>query len=717
MIKQDKISSGYDIEFLMGEEYIQYLFLTSLETGTLPWWSTIDTKDDDGNVIKTDMFILHPPAKLKEHRRYPVNPDFEGKEHPFPDLVKAVYSVCDNDFEVTILPDDPLGANISVIVFPSIISNTQDPSLIKVEIENNPAFSLELKIKLNLTSDRSSDQSVISNVRLNIELVDIDGTLVLFLPTFNSDKNKMLQTLKTRLDREVPFSMAGAGKIQDIGMKVFDSDDESSKAIGVFINLALRKGPIETDIYPPRGNIADAQNFLPKDSRMTYGIPSSAFKRLASEIYQGMAKLKDNSTTEYYYPVPQGGGVIKGINIYSKSIPFLGSGSTDILDSNFVNILVIDIHGELPVKNFPDIDYHFYISLIPRNKDGILEIETKFDLSIDPLAKFFIYALGMVLSIFSVGTLSPLFIGTIVFIENSEEIYGSQAAGSIRKMPAYTSFLETLPHKLMVEKRRWDPLYNTCHQLEIKADNILVNEKGLAISAEEVYPGRRFDAVDTNIIRTVSHDTFDNVTGLYYRVSDFSEYQDNDFKTIYPAVDRMTYDEMVQPDGEIETFRIRLTNGQVMERSAIKGKMKFNNYTPKKVDIRNHKIYKLLVISDVEIKEIRAKLELTAELGRTSTEYELKQRIKSYSDEDLFAGLPEGFEEELNLHMKLEMKPSEFAAFENSGALHLGGRKLEMMSRKKGHGEEHTHTLYYRDIPDISDRTDNLLNLPKYKSE
>jgi len=39
MVDQDKITSGFDVEFMMGEEYIKYFLLTSMETGSIPWFS------------------------------------------------------------------------------------------------------------------------------------------------------------------------------------------------------------------------------------------------------------------------------------------------------------------------------------------------------------------------------------------------------------------------------------------------------------------------------------------------------------------------------------------------------------------------------------------------------------------------------------------------------------------------------------------------------
>ena len=54
MVAQDKITSGFDVEFLMGEEYIKYFLLSSMETGSIPWFSETEVKDAQGNHVRTD---------------------------------------------------------------------------------------------------------------------------------------------------------------------------------------------------------------------------------------------------------------------------------------------------------------------------------------------------------------------------------------------------------------------------------------------------------------------------------------------------------------------------------------------------------------------------------------------------------------------------------------------------------------------------------------
>jgi hypothetical protein len=165
MIPQDKITSGYDIEFLMGEEYLRHLFMTLFETGSLAWWTQTETKDENGNHVKTDTTVLHPPDILNQKRLYDVHPDFIGNEHPFIDLLQFVYSAQEEELKVTILDAHPLDANFRVKIFPTIIQNSDDPDKINVLASN--FFFIDLDIKTSILHDEPNRRGLIGNVRLD----------------------------------------------------------------------------------------------------------------------------------------------------------------------------------------------------------------------------------------------------------------------------------------------------------------------------------------------------------------------------------------------------------------------------------------------------------------------------------------------------------------------------------------------------------------------
>jgi hypothetical protein len=115
MVDQSRVTSGFDVEFLMSEEFIRYFLLCSMETGSIPWWSESTGVDENG-VPYHSATITHPPAELEQRRLYPVHPDFAGNEHPFQNIVSTVYSQQEDEFKVTILPDNGSNARFNEIL-------------------------------------------------------------------------------------------------------------------------------------------------------------------------------------------------------------------------------------------------------------------------------------------------------------------------------------------------------------------------------------------------------------------------------------------------------------------------------------------------------------------------------------------------------------------------------------------------------------------------
>src|SRR5262245_25127553 len=353
MVDQDKITSGFDVEFMMGEEYIKYFLLSSMETGSIPWWSETDVKDDHGNHVRTDANATHPPEELNEKRLYPVHPDFIGHENPFLDLGVPAYSAQEDEFSVTLLQESPVGADIRVKVYPTIIHDLDHPDKRQILSNILPVF-LDLKFDLSFTTGADH---LLSDVGLKLELLDISGPLIDLAETQTDDdgnpifsKADTLASLKQQIDRTVPFSAAGDGKIAAIQLKKFFADDDTPNAIGVYINLVLQNGPRSTDLLPDRGNVDDAQNFLPKDSHMAFGFAADTYQRLAEDLFQKQAVLKAGTTDEFEYPIVQDGetkGKIKGISIYPETRRMPGPGGGNSIE--FTNVLVIDVNGEYKI--------------------------------------------------------------------------------------------------------------------------------------------------------------------------------------------------------------------------------------------------------------------------------------------------------------------------------------------------------------------------------
>jgi hypothetical protein len=735
MIDQTKVTSGFDVEFLMGEEYIRYFLLCSLETGSIPWWSETVEKDSAGNVTRHDATIIHPPAELNQRRLYPVHPDFLGHEHPFQAVVPVVYSFQEEEFKVTILPDGGSGADIRLRIFPSIIQNLHTPS--PTSISN--VLPIDLDIRFEVVFRRRGD-GLVDDVGLQLELLDISGPLIdagQNLPEFS--KEETLQDMKKQIDRRVPFAMSGGGILQRLETRKFLAEGEAPSAIGVYINLVLQDGPLPISLVPDRGDPALAQNFLEAGEKMAFAFPRETYTRLGRDFKFKMAEPKDDDPGEFHFPIRDGDdqvGIIKGISVYAERVA-PGPYSPPV----FNNVLVIDVHGEYAIENFFDPDFHMRIRLVPTVGDnGLFDFDVDFDLSLSAAAYLVAIFLTTALSFILPKLGLSLLILSILTLKIIEKVGGGAARGAIEAKLGRGSFLDALPHKLLVELRRWDPLYFTHHRVETADVDIQVNQYGFAFDAREMFIGRAFSPLENMVIRSETRDGDGALGGLIYRANDLGDFLKTDLVNTFAATDRMPYLGLLPPAGDIESHRVSLSLEQIEARIAAKDRhLKEIDYLPKSVDVIENQIYQILAVSTTEIPEIeslaRGRLrneirashgaafrqqaieELQNELGRPPTEAEITARVNEILERTVSSALPSRLRTELDHRMKFDLEPHEFADLQKKKILVLGRDQLDIRKMTR----DGKVTIYYRDyerpFEPNTDKRDNLLSLPRYKHQ
>jgi len=308
MVDQSKVTSGFDVEFLMTEEFIRYFLLCSLDTGSIPWASEANGTSGTPPVPYRTVTILHPPNELQDRRLYPVFSEFEGKEHAYLDLTPA-YSAQAQELQVTILADDPRGADISVRVFPAVIDTLVTPPSVKVD-----GIAIDLALRFRVVSTARAD-GLLGDIGIELELVDVSGPLIdaieLLLnapdPPPLPTRAEILAQLKSTIDRRVPFAVSGGGGLQRIETRTFTGDPTRPNAIGVYIDLALRNGPAATDFLTTmRGDLTLGQNFLEPGMKMAFAFPPETFALLSDDLTFKMAKPKPSDPAEFYYPIMDG---------------------------------------------------------------------------------------------------------------------------------------------------------------------------------------------------------------------------------------------------------------------------------------------------------------------------------------------------------------------------------------------------------------------------
>lgn len=733
MVNQSLVTSGFDVEFLMGEEFIRYFLLCSMETGSIPWWSESSGTNPDGSPFHTAT-ITHPPAELEERRLYPVHPDFAGNEHPYQDLVPTVYSSEENEFRITFLPDDPVtnpaGADLALRVFPSIIDLLPQPP--RVVIENS--VPVDLQIRFSVAFD-TLESGLVGNIGVKLELLDVTGPLIDTAVALGYSKETILGDMKKQIDRRVPFAVSGGGSLQAIATRKFIAEDARPNAIGVYLNLALQSSEEPTSLHPARGDVGLAQNFLEPDAKMAFAFPPGTYKKLGDDFRFKMAVPKPDEPGEFHYPLMDGDkqvGIIKGISVY----PEMRAGPNQPL--RFTNVLVIDIHGEYAIEDFFDPDFNMQIRLVPKvGAHGVFDFDIDFDLDLSPLAKIMAIFLTTALSfVMPKLGLSLLFL-SILIVKVIERVGEGLAQTAIQEELERTSFLDTLPHKLIVESRRWDPLYTTLHRVETADVELAVTGDGFALDARNVFIGRKFVPLANMVIRSETRDADNAVNGLVYRANDIRAFLQNDLVNVFPATDRMPYVELLPPQGDIESNRVSLLIEHVEERMAAKDRhVSGLDYFPKKIHVIDNSIFQILTISKTELPEIeklarsrlrneiqarngaalrqRAIDELTEELGRAPTEDEIGERFDQLLTSAVNPAVPGRVKTELDARMAFDLEPHEFADLQKRKILVLGRNHLVIRKVRKG-GKT---TVYYRDyerpFEPNTPKHDNLRALPKY---
>lgn len=732
MVDQSKVSSGFDVEFLMTAEFIRYFLLSSLETGSIPWASESSGTSGTPPVPYRTVTVIHPPEWVQDRRLYPVFPEFEGHEHPHLDLTTA-YSLHNDDLEVMILDADPRGADISVQVFPAVIDTLVSPPQVRVD-----GIPIDLALRFQVVST-TRDDGLLGDIELELTLVDVSGPLIEAIEQLLSSQDPpplptradILAQLRETIDRRVPFAVSGGGALQRIETRTFAGDPAHPAAIGVYIDLALRSGPDPTDMLTSvRGDVADAQNFLEPGMVMGFAFPASTYGLLSDDLKFKMAQPKPGSPGEFHYPLMDGDdqlGIIKDISVYPELNPSTGQ---------FTNTLVIDIHGEYEVDNWFDPDFHLRLALRPKvAARGVFDFDVDIDLSLSAAATLAALFVGIAVSIFLPQLGIPLTMLTVIAIKAVEH-YGAEAAGSaIESEGGITSFLDTLPHKLLIETRRWDPLYFTDHRVETADVAVAANLSGFAMSAQSLFLGLRTRPLANMVIRSETRDTDGAVDGLVYRASDLAGYLAGDIRAIAAAVDRMDIVGLLPRETDIESNRVVLSLEHVHARMDAGDRHVADlDYLPAKVDVIAHQIFQLLAVSQTETdeapgiarsalrREYRAQhastlrqdaiAQLQAELGRAPTEDEIRARVDKIVADATEPGVAGRARIERDRRLRFDLEPAEFAALQRAGILTLGRDQLEIRTTPDG-------TVYYRDyerpFEPNTPTHDNLMSLPRYK--
>lgn len=711
MIDQSLVQSGFDTEVLLGSRYLKYFLLNAVETGSFPLQISIN---DPAVEIS-----IHPPEDYQ--RLYEPNSNAEPLPTP----------VAEGAFETEILFDQESGADLRVRTIVDVLHVDSGRSITEKYVD------LDIMLALETEETRSG---TVQNAKLRLEVValELDPMLAIILLFAGIQPEDLLPTIKEYVDRTMDMGIVGADQnVQSVAMRKLESTGGHPAALGVYLNMHLRTGPAPGEFLGERGNLDAALNFLPPNEDMAFGMPGALYEKLSDDAKSRQAEEKENSPGDYHYPIRKDPldresdkiGKIKNITVRSKS----------------GNRLFVDVHGEFFVDIFdtwdiiPDPDFHFTFTITPNINDGLLDWDVESDLDVDLFGELLIAFVFSAL-FFGFGATGVLALIILAVQELIVEPIAKSEVGDRADEAFDANFLDAIPHRITVERRRWDPFYYTQHQVVALIDDLVqINDDGIAFSGMAVLD-KEPEPVGHVVIRDEDRSLEDELAGLWYRVDDFNPAaRDSHFEML--ATDRREY---APVENDVESDLYRLTLSQVHDRLVTRRVRDSIGYVPKRVFIRDGQIRLLLCISETELNEVTSNLifefrdttrsqildeqgddlrqqvteQLENLLGQPPTD-ELVQKALDELVDSLVAEaeavfreeeLPQQLETALDEVLRFDLDSPEFYALEDDKVLFIAGFERIRMVRN---GKE---SFYYRDRPD-GNRSDNLLSLPKYTPE
>ncbi len=594
MVVNTEIKSGADIEILLGENYLQQIIQTFFDSNSIPPNLSIQGYRIDINPL-TNLQLLDAD---------------------------------DRDIQL----DIPLDYFL--------------PDGSQIPIAGNTTIDAKLNLNKSFTEDGN-----INELKIQIEVVDFGGTIQTAVNIANTQLPSNLQLthqsvvalLNANLGQEYPLNIFGKDKqIRNMESVKYADNGQTSKAIGIYLNLRLQKGPEDFNVFENTIDLNEAVNFLPADQDVAFGIPNEMFSRISSDLKEGFAVESEAGGGNWSYPLKDGNKVIgklRSIKILPYKTPIFNGIS--VTGFELQNSLQVILKGEIFVKE-ADIkpDFTVQIELKPNIVNGAIEwtsdlIDSDVDLSFWETLKLsftFGFIIGWILSIFTgpIGlAVGGILTGIAAIIADPiADAIGEGIIEDIYKDYVDTSLFDAIPDRVTTITKRRDPFHETEYQVVSNFNHVLIDDDGFSM-AGTASTGENYVPFDHVIIKNEIRGTNDSIQGFEIRVKDWNDIEED----ILPTFER----KHIQNKPEL----FYLSTNEIKSRKSdgrYSRKLQFN--WPWEIDKKSNEIKHLKTISSVEKKEIENK----------HIKPHLSNRTQWYNDnlkEDTMAEIVEDMEKDL----------------------------------------------------------------------
>ena len=482
-VNQSRVRSGFDVEVLLGEQYLKMILGTALDAGVIPAFATIRGMDI-GVAMLEQQFRLYEP-NLTEGGF-----EFESSEQAF---------------DTEILFDHDKGANVKVRV---MAGPPNAPALVE--------FDLFVKVDLVKEFD---ELGAIAKVGMAVHVVEVNSNLLNVILSDDYTMEDLLLDTQEAVDRTI--DMGGASKfkkVEDLDIKWHEGDAEHAPCLGIYINTPMRNGDPEEDFLPARGDLDQARNFLPLDEDIAMASRPGIYADMARHVFCSTAVELPNGSFEHALrksllkPTSDRIGDLHRVKVLQippvNGIP--------------VNGLRIQVEGEvIDPTDLTNTDVTMRVDLRPVIKDdGSLEWSTDFDVDLEALVELVtIWAAGLFFILFG-PTAALIFMGAVFLVEVGFQIgIGIVKEGKVAAKASAT-LADVIPDRLTISTRRSDPFYATLHQVVTKPSQAEFNAVGFRMCGKAFIGRELVPPVDT-IIRDVDRGPEGEIIALRYLIDDF----------------------------------------------------------------------------------------------------------------------------------------------------------------------------------------------------
>ncbi|MEV6648897.1 hypothetical protein [Amycolatopsis sp. NPDC051371] len=712
---QTKVLSGYDVEIALAGRYLQYLLLLASDIGLLP----------DEIIFGADPIRVQLQQPADVDRTYDLSAGA-----PVPDLATR-----DGAFTVEVLHGDPLGADLRIDLRLRLTRLSDGLSL--------PDVSLQVFVKLHIDTTSRSDGPGLESVSMTTELTDVAGDLVGIARDQGHDKAELIEVMKPSLGQTFSLDRLGSGgRLFDVALRKLAADPISGApaVLVVYLNLVLKAGPQPDNYIGPRGDAALGQNFLEPDADITF---ATRHGLLADVGDDAMYRRAVPAGAGYDFPLVAGSGSdAERVGRYVS----IDAGPVRNINGATENQLHIGVEAEYEIDNFFDPNFKIHIVMTQSVDDeGIISWETDLDVQAGLLAHIVI----SLVSVAMVPLLGPwallVFTGLEIGLHTVEELVAAVKENKVEAKVDAT-LLDVAPNRFTIVRRRWDPLFETQHQIGLRPGGMLITDDGLAIWGKAALT-RATKPVPRVVIREAVRASDDRAVELRYLVGNPGEFLDD----IEAATLRLPFSQH-DPAREPLLFTVPVESTAAgpgalerAEHQQIRGR---HPYIVKAIEVDENQIEHLLVISEQESNdvqgvlltahteqataqitadheaEVRAAVEQHfADLGiipaPEQVEIAVAAQLKALIAADLEAykegQLPIDLDAQLRQQLRLELSPTEFGRLQDGGLLRLADFDLIHFR-----GSERS---YYRDRYVASIETtpalreaDNLRHKPRYRN-